>query len=454
MDAMDKAMLAVVVACLALLYFYFHAEALHILHVAWHHWRPVQKLVARLTPSGPTAAAVDVGIAVLGGLAVVAVVHLRQPSREKAKSRRAERLAAIAAGKKPALPEASAVKHVVPEAHFGPAQSGAAGVHALHDPRRDAAQRLGAGDLETYERDGYVVVRGLLRPAELERLKAEMNRIVDAWPADGEAAPGDAPETPLVAFDPAVVTGQLKVKNRADGVRRLFRMAVHDAFFARFAKDARFVDFLARLWGPNVALLQSMALMKPPKTGEKRFHQDQAYFRLAPSHVAAYWIAVDATDAENGCMHVVPGSHVRGVDPHGADVGLPPDDPEYRKRNLGGVYYSRLGAAPKRDDVLAVPMGPGDALVFHGDLVHATPPNRSKDRPRFAVQLHYAAANCRPIRCPDGPNSVKAPNATYGPAAAAFDCAPEPGRPCVEPQFWFYRQAELIAAGERHPGGI
>ena len=97
MDTTDKVMLAVVVACLALLYFYFHAEALHILHVAWHHWRPVQKLVARLTPSGPTAAAVDVGIAVLGGLAVVAVVHLRQPSREKAKSRRAERLAAIAA---------------------------------------------------------------------------------------------------------------------------------------------------------------------------------------------------------------------------------------------------------------------------------------------------------------------------------------------------------------------
>ena len=449
MDAMDKAMLAVVVACLALLYFYFHAEALHILHVAWHHWRPVQKLVARLTPSGPTAAAVDVGIAVLGGLAVVAVVHLRQPSREKAKSRRAERLAAIAAGKKPALPEASAVKHVVPEAHFGPAQSGAAGVHALHDPRRDAANRLGAGDLETYDRDGYVVVRGLLRPAELERLKAEMNRIVDAWPADGEAAPGDAPETPLVAFDPAVVTGQLKVKTRADGVRRLFRMAVHDAFFARFAKDPRFVDFLARLWGPNVALLQSMALMKPPKTGEKRFHQDQAYFRLAPSRVAAYWIAVDDTDAENGCMHVVPGSHKAGVAPHGAQVGLDPSDPEYRRLNLGGVYYSAL-EPPAARDVVAVPMRAGDAVLFHGDLVHGTPPNASQSRRRFAVQLHYADANCRPTACEDG---VPAPNATYGPGGG-FDCAPEAGGACVEPQYWFYRQAELIVAGKRVPGCI
>ena len=44
------------------------------------------------------------------------------------------------------------------------------------------------------------------------------------------------------------------------------------------------------------------ALMKPPGTGEKRWHQDQGYFRLRPSQVAAYWIALDDVDIENGCM--------------------------------------------------------------------------------------------------------------------------------------------------------
>ena len=437
-------MLGVLVAGVSSLYVYFHAEMQHLAHHAWHHWRPLRRALARMP------VATEMAIAVLGGLAVVAVVHLREPFREKKRARRAGRLSAAVRGGR------RAPRFAAPAPHFGdgPRQCGAPGTHAAHDARSDPVRRPRPSDVERFERDGYLVVRSLLDAAEVAELRAEMDRIVEAWPEGGTSAPGDAPETPLVAFDPAFLDGTLRPRRRVDGIRRLFRMAVHDAFFAAFAKDGRFVDFLKALWGPDVALLQSMALMKPPGSGEKRFHQDQAYFRLAPSHVAAYWIAVDATDAENGCMHVVPGSHVRGVDPHGADVGLPPDDPEYRKRNLGGVYYSRLGAAPKRDDVLAVPMGPGDALVFHGDLVHATPPNRSKDRPRFAVQLHYAAANCRPIRCPDGPNSVKAPNATYGPAAAAFDCAPEPGRPCVEPQFWFYRQAELIAAGERHPGGI
>ena len=80
-------------------------------------------------------------------------------------------------------------------------------------------------------------------------------------------------------------------------------------------------------------------------------------------------------------------------------------------------------------------------------------PSRSpfaSGRRRFAVQLHYADANCRPTACEDG---VPAPNATYGPGGG-FDCAPEAGGACVEPQYWFYRQAELIVAGKRVPGCI
>ena len=37
--------------------------------------------------------------------------------------------------------------------------------------------------------------------------------------------------------------------------------------------------------------------------GEKFFHADQGYFRLYPSNVAAYWIALDTADETNGTMH-------------------------------------------------------------------------------------------------------------------------------------------------------
>ena len=40
-----------------------------------------------------------------------------------------------------------------------------------------------------------------------------------------------------------------------------------------------------QLLGDDIKLLQSMALLKPPGTGEKRWHQDNAYFRLIPNKV-------------------------------------------------------------------------------------------------------------------------------------------------------------------------
>ena len=98
-------------------------------------------------------------------------------------------------------------------------------------------------------------------------------------------------------------------------------------------------------------------------------------------------------------------------------------------------------------------MAPGDALLFHGDLMHATTPNTSERR-RCAVQLHYASGRCRPCRCADEARgaTMRAPNplypgAQYPPAqggetpAAGFDCAPEAtggeAGPCVEPQYWY-----------------
>ena len=51
-----------------------------------------------------------------------------------------------------------------------------------------------------------------------------------------------------------------------------------------------------------------------------------------------------------------------------------------------------------------------------------------------------------------------------GGGARGFDCAPETGSDgveggikggvCHEPQYWFYRKAEMIVAGRRHAGCV
>ena len=47
-------------------------------------------------------------------------------------------------------------------------------------------------------------------------------------------------------------------------VRKLFRMAVYTEYFARLSRHPKTVAVMTQLLGPDIKLLQSMALLKPP----------------------------------------------------------------------------------------------------------------------------------------------------------------------------------------------
>jgi phytanoyl-CoA hydroxylase len=125
--------------------------------------------------------------------------------------------------------------------------------------------------------------------------------------------------------------------------------------------------------GAAPLLFQEMALVKPPFIGsEKPWHQDNAYFSVAPLEaVLGVWIALDPAGVENGCMHVIPGGHRLGSlkHHHSTDCEILP---------------GRLEVERAR----AVPVGAGGGLFFYGLLPHETPPNRSPLR-RRALQFHY-----------------------------------------------------------------
>jgi ectoine hydroxylase-related dioxygenase (phytanoyl-CoA dioxygenase family) len=126
--------------------------------------------------------------------------------------------------------------------------------------------------------------------------------------------------------------------------------------------------------GEKPKLIQDMALLKPPQGGgEKPWHQDMAYGVLTyDKPVVGVWIALDEAGVDNGCMQVMPRSHMDGGIPHYAvrdwqicDTNVPVE------RNV------------------IVPLKPGGMLFFHGELVHGTAYNFS-DKKRRALQFHYA----------------------------------------------------------------
>ena len=244
-----------------------------------------------------------------------------------------------------------------------------------------------------YNKDGYFIMESFLSNDEVESIRREITAIVDRYP--------DVPEE-LVQIEPAVRRGAVKPESIELGVRKLFRMTLHSELFLSLAHHPKMVGIAVELIGPDVSLYQSMLLMKPPRFGgQKDWHQDNAYFRLEPNDVFGFWIALDDATVENGCMHVIPGSHRGGIGRHGGVA----DD------------YG-LSSAPTGEDAVACVMNAGDALVFHGETYHYTPPNTT-DLRRRALQYHYASTHCRSSK--DSPfKSLKAEIIVAGAGAGSL----------------------------------
>lgn len=223
-----------------------------------------------------------------------------------------------------------------------------------------------------YRRDGYVVIRRLLTEQHVAACLDALTRLAEA----ADVPPGQNREQAFVALEVGIDRAQAGTGQRIDLVRKLGNFTDFDPALMRAAMSAKLHAILDRIMGSGRVLLQEMALMKPPRIGgEKPWHQDAAYFRGSdPALMFGVWIALDAATRENGCMQVIPGSHRAGPVAH-----IPHED-----INLCTIRPDHLHA----DRRVAVPLDPGDALVFHSLMHHYTAANRSMSR-RRALQFHY-----------------------------------------------------------------
>lgn len=221
-----------------------------------------------------------------------------------------------------------------------------------------------------YRRDGYLVVRQMLSrdhvAACLEALATlAMDASLQPGRRDGTGA--------FIALEPGADTA---AASRADLIRKFGDFTDTSPALLRAAMLERLHAVLDALIGQGRVLMQEMALVKPPKvSGDKPWHQDAAYFRgNDPNLMFGVWIALDPATRDNGCMEVIPGSHLRGPAPH-----VPAED-----INLCTIRPDLL----RMTDRVALPMETGDALIFHSLIHHYTAANRSDQR-RRALQFHY-----------------------------------------------------------------
>ncbi|MBS0550049.1 MAG: phytanoyl-CoA dioxygenase family protein [Proteobacteria bacterium] len=228
--------------------------------------------------------------------------------------------------------------------------------------------------IETYRRDGYLVIPRLIQGEQLAELRALTDRIVSE--ARGVAANDDLYD--LEASHSATLP---RVRRLKPAIFKRFE------FFRALTRDPKITSILTGLLGPDIRLYGGKLNMKSAGYGAPvEWHQDWAFYPHTNDDVLATGIYLDDCDADNGPLMVIPGSH------HG---------PTYDHHADGRFCGALDPAANKIDLSKAVPlMGPaGSMTIHHVRLVHGSALNHS-NRQRRLLLHEYAAADAWPLMGP------------------------------------------------------
>ena len=202
-------------------------------------------------------------------------------------------------------------------------------------------------DVERYVADGFVIVRGLLSPAEIAEASDEADRLfsrrdlIDSknlrcrWQNHYQNG-----ECRFDTFDPVIDLSPV---------------------MDRLAHDARILAAVGDLYGEDAFLFKDKLIYKPPGATGYGLHQDYIAWESFPKSFVTVLVPIDAADEENGCTEVFPGYHQSGY--------LSPNDGNYHELSPSTIDEAKG---------VKLVLSPGDIAIFGCMTPHRSAPNRSQ----------------------------------------------------------------------------
>lgn len=246
-----------------------------------------------------------------------------------------------------------------------------------------------AAEVAQFARDGYRIVRGLVPADECARMRAVAGRdLAAAVPPLEYEADTQYPGAPPSRAAPGGRT-----------VRRLLQAYARDAVFREWAAAAPVVARLRQLLGPRIALSQAhhnCVMTKDPAWGSlTSWHRDIRYWSYERPELVSVWLALGEERPANGCLMLLPGTHVTDFDAGQLDAA------QFLRTDVAAnVELLRTRVYAELD--------PGDVLFFHCRLFHAASHNRSAQT-KFSVVFTYHAVDNWPL---PGTRSASLPDVT------------------------------------------
>ncbi|MEO1996115.1 MAG: phytanoyl-CoA dioxygenase family protein [Planctomycetaceae bacterium] len=238
-------------------------------------------------------------------------------------------------------------------------------------------QMLSPDQREQFQRDGFLILRGLAGGETIQRMREVAIRDLEAaaGPVEYEADTGypGAPES----F--ALPGGRT--------IRRLLAAHARDVVFTEWVSQAKVINILRQLLGPSPVMPlthHNCVMTKQPQfSSDTGWHQDIRYWSFERPELVSLWLALGSECEQNGCLTVIPGSHHWELGPDRLD------DQQFFREDL----QDNRNQLQKR---IPVVLEQGDALIFHCRMLHAASRNRA-DATKFSVVFTFRPADNPPI---------------------------------------------------------
>ncbi len=213
---------------------------------------------------------------------------------------------------------------------------------------QQAYKVLAASQVEDYHRDGYCFP---LRVVSTTQARQYRDKLETFERSQGKPLGGSMRTKPHLLFTWAdELVHHLKILDAVEDVLGPNLLAWSSSFFNKEARDPSFVSW----------------------------HQDSTYWGLSHPDIVTAWVAFTPSNVANGCMRVIPGSHLKDQLPH---------KDTFAQNNLL-TRGQEVMVEVNDTEAVDITLEPGEFSLHHVRIVHGSEPNPSDDR-RIGLAIRY-----------------------------------------------------------------
>mmetsp|Transcript_16759 Transcript_16759/g.27796 ORF Transcript_16759/g.27796 Transcript_16759/m.27796 type:complete len:339 (-) Transcript_16759:448-1464(-) len=281
-------------------------------------------------------------------------------------------------------------------------------------------------DFGSFQKNGFLIIRGFASAAECKCMQEAMAKLIDAWDPSSATSvfKTNKEQQQAQGKDDYFISSADKVRffleaEAMDKASNKLRedipkehllnkvghaLHVEEPAFREYCQSLKVRQVAKALGWSSPDLVQSMYIFKQPRIGGVVTpHQDSCFLRTEPLSCLGLWLALESATIDNGCLWARPGSHTEALRRHFArrvtdgsvhmefvPLSIAEDPPPAAAVWEGGLPSSV--SCPSELGFVPLPVARGDLVLIHGQLDHLSMPNTSAES-RHSFQLHLVEGN-------------------------------------------------------------